>query len=169
MSAQNTQQLYPKCPISQAGVRCRNQKQHQEKGAVCHVNGVIIPLASLERCPAPTCADIQQTELVCKKHGRGVEALSIAGSTMAGQFCLACSLELLGGMMQQVSEVPKPTAPPKLAVVEEALMEMAETTDKPEVEYDVKETPPSTEPAPEWIPPEPGTEDAPEPGTDDGD
>ena len=99
--------LYPKCPASSAGARCRNQKRHPQLGLCCQPDGRgALSLAGVERCPWPKLADLQTTELVCKKHGRGVEALTIAGTSMSGQFCLACSLELLGGLMSQVQEAP---------------------------------------------------------------
>ncbi len=114
--------LYPKCPASSAGARCRNQKRSPQLGLVCQPAGqpAVLPLAGVQRCPWPGLADLQATELVCPKHGRGVEALTIAGTALSGQFCLACSLELLGGMLPQVAEQPVPLKAPELSVLEEA-------------------------------------------------
>ncbi len=119
--------LYPKCPASSAGARCHNQKRHPELGLCCQPDGrdALMPLAGVERCPWPKLADLQVTELVCKKHGRGVEALTIAGTNMGGQFCLACSLELLGGMIPQVQEVP---VQPKVPELEDLMPAFDEVT-----------------------------------------
>jgi hypothetical protein len=80
----------------------------------------LFPLKGVQRCPWPGKADIQQTELVCKKHGRGVEALTISGTTMGAQFCLPCSLAMLSGVLPQLTEAPKELAKPDLTLLEEA-------------------------------------------------
>ncbi len=157
MSTQNA--LVPACPASAAGARCRNQKRHATLGLVCLPQGrtAPMPLVGVARCPYPDKADVQQTEKVCKKHGRGVEVLSITGTTMGAEFCLACSLDMLGGLLPPVAEVEKALTKPALELLEEvaddgglAELPLEEVTEEQPVgEVATEDVKPDPEPAAE--------------------